>query len=588
MKRMLERIEFYKKNNANTKPYRRLCYRIFICLVFCVLLGVLMNQYKLSTSLYTGLLSIVFITFVTGYFFALKLLNSHETFLRLLLINSLLFFIYYIFFYEIVLIFSEYSIFLQLVIVWFACMPVIANSIVIILYYKQGRLNGNEIIALLGIQSFMLYSMYALFNPISNVSRQHDTIAFTNGGGHLGYIWYVWAYGRIPSVDPRTLWEFYQPPLYYLICGYWVKLYTLLNVPIIQAAENIQLFSLFCVMGTLIVMDELIDMLTHNTLARFTARILFILCPLFNYLAGSVNNDSLLLFLSILSLYSIVVWYNNPSFVYIVVSAVLIGLTLMTKNSGALLAPGFLVFFVFKVVKDRKVRYLVQYVIFSLISIPIGLWWNFRNVVRFRMPFVYFNPASTKSIQYIPDYTPFERLFGIHNQLNHPYVEISNTSENIDYNIWITTLKTMVFTCSTDVMLSAVTRILGTILLVLSIILAIGVLVLIFRCMVSKNICIEYKLSFFAVILAYVFFYIHFIFSEPFVHTMHARYIMPALVVGLILAVSGGKLRNSYTSGTKQKTRKKHLEYRSVIFLCFYAFVLVSYMALSTILSYQW
>ena len=517
--------------------------RLFVCFVVCFLIGVLMNQYKISMPLYTGLLTVLFSLFFVVYYVALKRKDNNKAFYTIILIDLIIFFITYVCFYEIVFLVYDYTFMWQMILLIISSLIVIMNLLLILIYRKNNKINNSEIVYLIGYFAFLFRTMYALFNPISNIDRQHDTIAFTQGGGHLGYIWYIWAYGKIPNEDPRLFWEFYQPPLYYLICGYLAKVYTLLGVPIIQVAENLQLFSLFCVSSTGIVLDELTKRLFNNDKKRVAVSLLFASCPLFLYLAGSVNNDALLVFLFILSIYVAVIWYENNSIWLLLICAVLTGFTVMTKLSGALIAIPLLFLFIFKLVKTKEYKYIWHYILFGIISIPIGLWWNLRNSLLFGMPFVFFDEASHESVQYIPDYSVFERLSSIRNQLNHPYIDMFNTSNNVDHNIFISTLKTLVFTSSWDVEQSTLTHILGWIIFILCSLTSIYILYSVFKVIIKmlhkdKSIKIEYMIMLLLVIISQIIFYLYFNFAHTFVHNMHARYIMPGLIVMLLFCES--------------------------------------------------
>ena len=581
---LIQKKNIMKKKSHNIySPAKELLFRLLFCFADCFLLGFIMNQYKWSMPIYTGLLSLLFIFLAVAFFIITKRRKEKESVYRIVLIDTILFFVLFVIFKELTLIFPVFPVKWQIIVAIVLSLLVGINCIIVFLYYKTNKIEITDLVYLLGFFAFLFRAMYALFNPIINVSRQHDTIAFTNGGGHLGYIWQIWAYGKNPDVDPRTLWEFYQPPFYYLICGYWVKIYTLLRVPIAEAAENIQLFSLFCVTGTGIVLDEIVKCLCDNR-NRIIAAILFAVCPLFTYLAGSVNNDALLLFMFSLSVFAIIHWFKTLSWKWIIVSAVFVGLSTMTKISGSLIAPAILFLFVVQIVKNKNKRAVLfgQYVLFGFISLPLGLWWNVRNVLKFQMPFFWFNPANTNSIQYIPDYSAFQRLFGLHNQLNHLYVEIFNTSENVDYNIILTTFKTIVFTCSSEINLTVVTQIMGTILFILSVIIVIVMLILgiynIIRDIRNEKNLFIYHIFMALCVISYLIFYIRFIFSEPFVHTMHARYIMPAIFIWILSA----SLNNSDAlNGVKNR------ETICAIFFSLDAVVLVIYITIIALLTYR-
>ncbi|MBR3040949.1 MAG: glycosyltransferase family 39 protein [Lachnospiraceae bacterium] len=564
--------------------------RLLFAFIACLGLGFVMNQYHLPIPIYTEIVAVLIIVLIIAYYFAVRKFKEKTAFLTLVLINTGLFFALYIFFYEVIQVVFDYSLIWQFIIVLVSLAVVIFNVIAVQYHRKKKAINGNEIIMLISIFCFLFRTLYTLYNPITNISRQHDTIAFTSGGGHLGYIWHIWAYGKIPEADPRTLWEFYQPPLYYILCGYWVKLFTIFRVPLIEATENIQLFSLFCVTGTGIMLDAITQRLTKNNLCRCIVTLCFAICPLFTYLAGSVNNDALLLLLFTVSIYLLIEWYETDSISSFILLAVFTGLTVMTKISGTLIAVPILVLFVAKLINEKKSKRIIDYLLFGVISLPLGLWWNARNTIKFGMPFVYFHEASRESVQFIPNYTVAERLFDLRNQLNHLYIEIFNSSENVDHNIIVSSLKTMIFESSADVNYSIVTIILGWVMMILSISGAISALVMLIMLIINgKRNSFNYRINreqvimLASIIISQVVFYLYFNFAHPFVHNMHIRYIMPALIAVFILIslyVYTGNFRFKRTEG---KCLVKRI---GILTVGIYASCLVAYIFLTMIISY--
>ena len=581
------KVKEHKFNNLDALRKHIFLFRLLLCFIVCFSLGICMNQYRLPMPVYTGLLSVLFILFLVGYYFAVKKYKRYEILLRLVLINVILFFVVYIVFYEITLIVNDFSLLWQLIIVAIPTGIVLFDVIYTGYNYRRGKITGTDIIYLISFLTFLFRAMYALYNPISNVSRQHDTIAFTNGGGHLGYIWHIWAYSKIPDVDPRTLWEFYQPPLYYLICGYWTKIYTILHIPIIESAENIQFFSLFCVTSTGIVMDGILKRIGGNIKSRLMGMLIFSIIPLFTYLGGSVNNDALLLFLFFLSLYEVIVWYQDGGIGRLILSAVFTGLTVMTKISGSLIVFPILVLFLSKLIKKKDGKLLLQYLLFGVISLPLGLWWNVRNSCRFGMPFIYFHEASRESVQFIPDFSIMNRLFDMKNQLNHPYIDIFNSSPNVDHNLIISTVKTLVFTSSADVMLSLITQILGWILLFLTIIgMLYGLVLLVIdgiKYLCSEKQVSEYTIAFISLIVSQLVFYLYFNYAHTFVHNMHARYIMPAIIAfGIFFSKSFG-LPVDNRFGISGKIRNRII----VSIKCAYGILISAFIMLISLMTFQ-
>lgn len=428
--------------------------------------------------------------------------------------------------------------------------------------YNQNKITAEQTISILIFIAFLFHLLYAQFTGIANLARQNDTIQFTNGGGHLGYIWHVWAYGTLPDVDPRTMWEFSQPPLYYLLSGYWIKISSVLGVPILKTSENIQFFSVLCVTLTTIYLDKIMKLMGFEAEKRIGA-VLFLSCiPYTTYLSGAVNNDVLLVLLTVMAFYYALKWYENPKLPVLIIDAVITGLLVMSKSSGALVAPAIAAIFIMRLLKDKGSRgkRIAEYLLYGAISLPLGLWWNIRNVIRFGMPFLYVNEPSTDSIQYIPEYSIWERLFDTRNQLNHLYIELFNTSENVDHNIIISTLKTLTFTHSAEMMSTDVTLFWGSILYVFTILLVVLMIIFGFIGLWKGKINMHHKIAWAVLLFSYLVFYLYFNVQYPFVHTMHARYILPVIYLGIPWMLAGMKWL--WTHGKFENVRgKKVLKY---------------------------
>lgn len=412
---------------------------------------------------------------------------------------------------------------------------VIGIAVALYRMYRKEKINSEQLIGIVIFISFLWNLIYAHFTGVSNLSRQNDTIAFFNGGGHLGYIWHVWAYGNLPQVDPRSMWEFSQPPLYYLLCGYWVKISSLFGISSIRAAENIQMLSVFMVTATTIYTDKIMLRMRISIKKRLCGVLLLSAIPYMTYLSGAVNNDVLFVLLMVMVFYYVLRWYEEPKLYLLIITAVLTGLLVMTKSSGALVAPAILGLFIIRLIKikEKRIRQILEYLLFGVISLPLGLWWNIRNMIRFDMPFLYVNEPSTESMQYIPDYSLWERIFDVKNQLNHLYTELSNANPNVDHNIIISTVKTLTFSQSYEMMSTDVTFFWGLLLFIFTTALVITMILFGVYGFLKGEVKTYYKITWFIFVVAYLIFYLRFNIQFPFVHTMHARYIMPIFILGI-------------------------------------------------------
>ena len=140
-----------------------------------------------------------------------------------------------------------------------------------------------------------------------------------------------------------------------------------------------------------------------------------ILCfhPTLILMAGSINNDILSALLMMAAALWTLRWYRAPSFGRILCIALCIGLAMMTKLSGALVAPAVAVVFLIKLIQSRKApgRLIGQYAAFGAAVFPLGLWWGVRNLLRFGTPITYVPMIADTDVQYIGHIPVLQRLF---------------------------------------------------------------------------------------------------------------------------------------------------------------------------------
>ncbi len=294
---------------------------------------------------------------------------------------------------------------------------------------KGKRLSDRQMVFLIIGIGFLLRLAYILVTEGGYssgkyfIERQHDVHYF--GGpeeyvtgtynGHAAYIEYYFFGNGIPDFDPRKIWQFYHPPLWHMICALWLRVQTVLGIAYQTAVENLQLLSLFC--------SSAIMVASHRTFSLFglkgtplrIAVSLVAFHPTFVMLSGSINNDVLSLFLMLLSVNLAIKWYKQPKMGNIVPLAFSIGLAMMAKLSGGLVAVAVAVLFFAKMC-DKKVELkglFAQFGVFGIICVPIALWHQVRNFLLFKVPLTYVPGLSEKADQYVGFRTVGERIFDI-------------------------------------------------------------------------------------------------------------------------------------------------------------------------------
>ena len=404
----------------------------------------------------------------------------------------------------------------------------------LLFYFKRkGTLTTKKILFLIAAASFLLRVLYILYTPY-NV-RQHDVFDIGSDQGHIAYIEYLLNHNfALPNFDPRAVFQFYQPPLHYLIAAICVKFNTLLGMDYTQAVESIQVLTLFY--------SGCITILCYKLLKEFhlqkTALIIpfAILCfhPSLIILSGSINNDALCFTLMLAAVLAAVRWYKNPDSKKILLIAVFLGFAMNTKASAGLMAPAVAVLFLAKLfqAKGYRRRIITQLLAFGLICIPIGLWWIVKNNLQYGMPLTYVPKLSLNSSQYIGDYSWYQRFFDF-DPLKFKSIFINWDKPFRDFNIWITTLKSSVFDeYATDTLNVIPAKLLFYSNLVLVLLSAVCGIMFLYKKQRNADIAIK---AFICTLFAGIFgSYLQFCLEFPHICTMSFRYIEMTLVTGVL------------------------------------------------------
>ncbi len=408
---------------------------------------------------------------------------------------------------------------------------------------------------LLMIGGFLLRLWYVLYTPV-NV-RQHDVFYFGadepmttfNYYRHAEYIEYVCRYLSLPNVDPtaRGLSQLYHPPLHHLLAGLWLRLQSTLWDNYSQAVESIQLLPLLYSSACMLLCGRLFCQLGLKGQGLILATALVCFHPTLILLAGSVNNDMLSITLGLAALSFTVSWYNAPSLRTIMPVALAVGGSMMTKLSGGLLAPGIAVVFLWRAGRDIRADkaqlrvYFRQFAAFAAVCVPLALWWQTRNLILYDTPLAYVPGLSSQSSQYIGDYSPWQRLFGL------PLDSLTNVFEAWksqgaaynEYSIPLALFKTASFDESTlfaaGVSATETTGLVASYLLFYSHILLalIATVAMVVAWVKSRWLHSPPVTTMLWVIwLTLLFSFVTFCFRYPHTCTQNFRYLVPTLVIG--------------------------------------------------------
>jgi 4-amino-4-deoxy-L-arabinose transferase-like glycosyltransferase len=273
--------------------------------------------------------------------------------------------------------------------------------------------------------------------------------------------------------------------------------------------------------------------------------------PTFIILSGSINNDILCLLLVMWSILRLMKWYKKTDIKNTTFLAVIIGLAVMTKISGALVAIPTIYIFLLKLYKDIKKsdkkdivakKYFYLYIYFGCISLPIGLWYAVRNYILFNQPLVYIMDIHNADL-YAGDVSIFRRLIPFSSEIFNMYCNMLG-----DKNIIIFLIKNSLFGEYTW-QKGGIFNVCYVISILTNIIMILISLYSIIRNMMrreKRNII--WKIFFVILYLFNIISYISMNNNLPYTCSMDFRYMFPTLFVGVLFIafeLSSIKRKNS-------------------------------------------
>lgn len=387
--------------------------------------------------------------------------------------------------------------------------------------------------------------------------------------GHLGYIEYICKNLSLPDFNPTSKWSFYNPPFFHICAATVLKVATSLGAAEPLAWEIVQYLPAIFILLSVIGVYKILRLFEIDGIPLLLGVALCSFHPSLSYLSAALNNDALSLALTVWAVYFAVRWYKAPSFKLIIGLALCIGFGMMTKLTVALIAPPVAILFIVRLFKDKKwKKYIAQFGIFAVICVPVGLFWSIRNLLLYKIPITYVQALPKGSAQDVSGYSLWERI-GIPKLSEFMRIDSSwSPSSKIgfpDHNIWSQTLRTSLFDDNALNWTTDSDRIWASILMLLTLVLAVTAVVLTFIGLVrAKNIDPVLRIfigSSFAVLILN---FLKFCFDFPMTCTIHFRYLVPCLLycsvgIGMWWSSSKKKLSTLIIRGTTV---------RLVLFVC--------------------
>lgn len=383
----------------------------------------------------------------------------------------------------------------------------------------------------------LLRIVFIAFTGIQEPGMQNDVGMLDDScNGHLGYIYYLAEGGDLLHNGAGIHYQFYHPPLHYLICALWLKCMTLLGLPLQTAGETMQFITLSYSVAVLVFLDKIIQKLGGSIQARTIALCLCGFFPYAIFSAGAMNNDGLLALLMVMTIYYLILYCEKPSIKSILPVALSLGCAMMTKISALMLVPGIAFLFLYQYYKNKKLRmgYIDQYLLFALISGILGFWYPVKNYVIYHMNFLSVPNLGPDSHQYLGDFSVLSRFFDLNpSQLEHLGITFYGKDGMLDHNIFLSLLKYSLFGESHYYMAAeAFCRIMFFVFGVLLFLLFVSALCYLFKGACQK----EYRITIGVIYATIMLSYFRFCLTHPHVCTMHVRYIMTGVLLVLLCA----------------------------------------------------
>lgn len=276
--------------------------------------------------------------------------------------------------------------------------------------HRKNKLTFETKIFIIILLSFAIHLTYILYT--SGDTRQYDTWS-SNSDGHYDYALSFYLTGSLPdhNITVDTIYQFYHPPLNAIMQAGFMHVFDFfcstdsLTSSTASLYSACQILSCFYMLVTAVFMVKIVLMSKLSNSSKLLASAFLALFPRLIQLSGQLNNDALTIMLSILALYFFCKWYFvKKSYLYITMTALFIGLAMMTKMSAVIICFGIGIAFIIEFVKSvsRKegslsaAKIIPQYFAFLAICVPLGLWFQFYTHYVYGLPwnFVFKNLNS--------------------------------------------------------------------------------------------------------------------------------------------------------------------------------------------------
>ena len=279
----------------------------------------------------------------------------------------------------------------------------------------------NKVFIIIFLLALIIRMIFIIKYPLSKA--QHDV----NGeNGHFSYIQTIFIQNRLPTTNQ---YQYYQPPLHHFISAMWLKVFSKLIRSYTTLIESLQFVPLIYSMLLLIVINKILKELKIKDKYKNLILVIMAFHPTFTILSGSINNDMLSILLIFCTLYELIKWYKKSDMVNTIILAIVTGLAVMAKTSGAIVSLPIMYIFLlqfYRAIKKgdkRKIwQYIGMYCVFGIISLSLGLWYPIRNYILFKQPILYVMDSNNQKL-YVGDKSLLSRFVPFSKELLIQYAD---------------------------------------------------------------------------------------------------------------------------------------------------------------------
>lgn len=406
---------------------------------------------------------------------------------------------------------------------------IITNFAIIKGYEKEKKIDYKKIILAIIIIGIVLRTVYILYTPITE--RQHD---MEKDVGHLAYIETIYETGKLPT---HNKWQFYQQPLHHIMAAGWLKINEFFGVDLQIAEEGIQILTAIYSSMIMIITYCILKEMNIKDCYKIIVMLVSAVHPTFIILAGSINNDILLVMLTFWDLLYLIKWYKKSSLKNTIILAILTALIALTKIAGTIIAVPILYVFINKFIKDYfkekdvKVikKYIFQFVVFGMISLGLGLSYSIRNMLLFKQSLFYV-PVPGSSLNY-GDMTFLKRLNIFSSEWKNIYCNPFKDTNMIAYLIKSSLFGEFCIEENSSKIISILMIIANIIIITISVV---SLIKIVKNKKEDKQVIVNMLIIFYITEIAM---YMYGNISMPYTCTMDFRYIAPTIILGMLFIV---------------------------------------------------